>query len=263
MSHYRLISAFPWLERLTEKYGQRAVGVTMAILLEIAMLALLLTLQAGEKKPEFVSSTVATFDVQEPANDSASEDEAAPDAAPQPPDPRPQPDTPQQPQPDTPVETQAEPMPERAALIPLSPQNMAKADITPRPAPKAPPKPSSGPPAYGPPDTGFPGDSEQVGTAPNGEPLYAASWYREPRDGELSGYLSTAQGPGWGLIACKTAPNYRVEDCVELGESPKGSNIARAVLAAAWQFKVRPPRVGGRPQIGSWVRIRIDYSTRR
>ena len=102
-----------------------------------------------------------------------------------------------------------------------------------------------------------------MGTAPNGEPLYAAAWYREPSDGELRGYLSTASGPGWGLIACRTAPDYRVEDCVGLDEYPYGSQINRAVLAAAWQFQVRPPRLGGRPMVGSWVRIRIDYGTRR
>ncbi|HMN55067.1 MAG TPA: hypothetical protein PKC32_12870 [Sphingopyxis sp.] len=101
-----------------------------------------------------------------------------------------------------------------------------------------------------------------MGTAPNGEPLYAASWYREPSDDELRGYLSTASGPGWGLIACRTAPDYRVEDCVGLDEYPNGSHINRAVLAAAWQFKVRPPRVGGRVLVGSWVRIRIDYGRR-
>ncbi|HTG39678.1 MAG TPA: hypothetical protein VL973_12810, partial [Sphingomonas sp.] len=115
----------------------------------------------------------------------------------------------------------------------------------------------------GPPDTGTPGDTERVGTAPNGQPLYAASWYREPYPEELRGYLSTASGPGWGLIACRTAPDYRVEDCVAVGESPDRSNIARAVLAAAWQFRVRPPRIGGQPKIGEWVRIRIDYSIDR
>lgn len=32
---------------------------------------------------------------------------------------------------------------------------------------------------------GRPGDSQLVGKAPNGEPLYAAEWYRRPRDAEL------------------------------------------------------------------------------
>ena len=75
--------------------------------------------------------------------------------------------------------------------------------------------------------------------------------------------MSTASGPGWGLIACRTAPDYRVEDCVGLDEYPNGSQITRAVLAAAWQFKVRPARVRGRSLVGSWVRIRIDYGIRQ
>lgn len=107
---------------------------------------------------------------------------------------------------------------------------------------------------YGPPDTGdSPAfrDSERVGTAPNGEPLYAAAWYREPKREQLRGYLSTASGPGWGLIACRTVPNYRVEDCVGLDEYPRGSQMNRAVLAAAWEFRVRPPSLGGRPLVGS------------
>jgi protein TonB len=79
----------------------------------------------------------------------------------------------------------------------------------------------------------------------------------------LSGYLSTATGPGWGLINCQTAPQFRVENCVLVGEGPQGSGIGRAVLAAAWQFKVRPPQIGGRPQVGEWVRIRIDYQILR
>ena len=106
-------------------------------------------------------------------------------------------------------------------------------------------------------------DSQRVGTAPNGEPLYAAQWHRRPRDGELDGYLSTADGPGWGMIACKTAPDYRVEDCVAVDEWPRGSNINRALLAAAWQFQVRPPRLGGKYMIGEWVRIRIDLNMRQ
>jgi protein TonB len=106
-------------------------------------------------------------------------------------------------------------------------------------------------------------DSDRVGTAPNGEPLYAARWYREPTDQELAGYLSTANGPGVALIACKTVVGYYVEDCELLGESPPGSQIGRAVLAAAWQFRVRPARLGGREQFGTWVRIRITYAQSR
>ena len=106
-------------------------------------------------------------------------------------------------------------------------------------------------------------DTERVGTAPNGEPLYAAEWYREPRDDMMRDYLSTARGPGWGLIACRTAPDYRVEDCVPLSEYPEGSQINRAVLAMAWEFRVRPPRRGGQPMVGAWVRIRIDYGIGR
>lgn len=116
----------------------------------------------------------------------------------------------------------------------------------------------AGPP-IGPAFTPAFGDSKRVGTAPNGAPMYAAAWYREPTHQELAGYLSTATGPAWGLIACKTVADYRVEDCVGLDEYPEGSHMLRAVLAAAWQFRVRPPRVGGVSQVGDWVRIRIDY----
>ena len=48
---------------------------------------------------------------------------------------------------------------------------------------------------FGPPAPGNSGDTKSVGTAPNGQPLYAAAWYREPYDSELAGYLSTADGP--------------------------------------------------------------------
>ncbi len=150
------------------------------------------------------------------------------------------------------------------ALIPISPREMPAADIANLPPRQGPPAPAKRGP-LGPPDTGGAAayaDTARVGTAPNGEPLYAAAWYREPYQDEMAGYLSTADGPGWGLIACRTAPNWKVEACVELGEYPEGSRIARAAAAAAWQFQVRPPRVGGVSKVGEWVRIRIDYGVR-
>jgi protein TonB len=103
------------------------------------------------------------------------------------------------------------------------------------------------------------GDSEDVGRGPHGEILYAAEWARHPTDAELGGYLPKNAPDGWGLIACKTIPGNRVDDCVELGQSPPGSHLASAVRQAAWQFRVRPPRKGGKTMVGEWVRIRIDY----
>jgi len=108
--------------------------------------------------------------------------------------------------------------------------------------------------------SGSSGDSEQVGHGPNGEVLYAAEWAREPTSAELGGYLPSNAPDGYGLIACKTVPGNRVDNCVALGQSPLGSHLASAVLNAAWQFRVKPPRKGGRPLIGSWVQIQIDYT---
>jgi len=105
------------------------------------------------------------------------------------------------------------------------------------------------------------GDSEVVGHGPNGEALYAAEWAREPTDAEIGGYWPRNTS-GWGLVACKTMPNDRVDDCQELDQSPRGSRLASAVRQAAWQFRVRPPRKGGRPMIGAWVRILVEMDVR-
>jgi len=107
--------------------------------------------------------------------------------------------------------------------------------------------------------SGASGDSEEVGRAPNGDVLYAAQWAREPTDAELGGYLPRNAPDGYGLVACKTMPGNRVDDCVELENYPRGSRLAAAVRQAAWQFRVRPPRKNGRELVGSWVRIRIEY----
>ena len=135
-----------------------------------------------------------------------------------------------------------EPPAESPAWIEMSSADMAAADV--RNLPKA---------------ERTAGDSEEVGRGPNGQVLYAAEWARLPTDAELGGYMPRNAQEGWGLIACRTAPQNRVEDCIELGQSPAGSHLASALRQAAWQFRVRPPRKNGRPMIGEWVRIRIDY----
>lgn len=102
------------------------------------------------------------------------------------------------------------------------------------------------------------------GEGPGGVRLYEAEWYRRPSDAELAGYMpKNGAIEGWGLIACQTVERYHVENCQILGESPRGSGFGRAVQNAAWQFLVRPPRVDNKPQVGEWVRIRIDYAVKR
>ncbi|NML94268.1 hypothetical protein [Novosphingobium olei] len=138
-------------------------------------------------------------------------------------------------------------------FIVMSRKDFAAADIG-KMAKAAPPA------AGGAGDSGSGGASAGVGEGPGGAVLYAAQWYREPRDAELAPYLPAGRAPGsWAMIACRTIQDYHVEDCRELGESPPGSGLARALRQAAWQFLVRPPRVDGKPQLGTWVRIRFDF----
>jgi protein TonB len=254
--------AVPWhgraLEWLRSKLGERTGGVLFALLVEILFILALLSLSIAPPQSRQDDQSLTVFGVSpEPTEEPVEEENPAPSQdAPQSPEPQ---DT-QTPPVETPspvVSTVPSPVP--PAIVPMPSAQPAKPQASPQ---KAQPKANPGR-VYGPVDKGTPGDTERVGSAPNGEPLYAAAWYREPYDDELSGYLSTARGPGSALIACRTVPDFRVEDCVQMAESPPGSGIGRAVIAAAWQFRVRPPRVGGTSKVGEWVRIRIDYSTRR
>lgn len=246
-----------WRERLRSGAGRRATGLALALAIEGLLIFLLISLGStawrGDAEEDI---TFVSIEASEPSAEQAPEPE--PEREPQA-DERPVPQPRETAAPAAPSPLEPTPLPTPRAVIP-TPFRLPPA-AEPRPA--RPARPNA--PAYGPPSPSgsTSGDTARVGTAPNGQPLYAARWYREPRDDELAGYLSTASGPGWGLIACRTAPDFRVEDCVGLDEYPNGSQITRAVLAAAWQFKVRPPQLGGVPQVGSWVRIRIDYGIER
>ena len=243
-------------ERIRASFGRRSAAFALALLIEALMVLVVLTLgSAALQKPKGVEHLVS-IKARSYSEEKQAEPESKPKKqriakrpAPRPPEPKP-------------VEP-PKPAPSPAAIIPISRNQMAALDIS--SLPKSVTKPPAPSPALmGPADTGTPADTPRVsGSGPNGEPLYAAAWYREPYDDELSGYLSTASGPGWGLIACRTVPDFRVDDCIALDEYPKGSHIAHAVLEAAWQFRVRPPRIGGRLMVGEWVRIRIDYGLRR
>lgn len=231
--------------------SRRAASLALALAIEILLLLAFFTLNFREKeRPEFEGGRLTTFDI---SADSEQDRSAAPK---------------QQERPQT-VQTRPPPRlappavkpiielpPRPLQMIELSREEYVSSDIA---------KLGSNAPGYvksaerG--GGGSPGDSAMVGTAPNGQPLYAAEWYREPTQTELAAYMpkTMVQGGGWGLIACKTAPRYRVTDCVELGNSP-GARLAGAARQAAWQFLVRPPRVGGKPLVGEWVRIRIQIT---
>ncbi|MEJ2459405.1 MAG: energy transducer TonB [Novosphingobium sp.] len=153
----------------------------------------------------------------------------------------------------TPVRPVEQPVPEEKpafTFLKLSSADMSAADIGGM-RHSSDDAPSGGGATYGP------------GEGPGGAILYNADWFREPTDAQLGGYLPAgAPRQGWGMIACQTLEHYRVDNCQILGESPRGSGFGRAVLDAAWQFQVVPPRINGKPQLGTWVRIRIDYGAK-
>jgi periplasmic protein TonB len=250
------ISADDLSERWRARGSQRAIGFVFALLAEALLILAVLSLGWTRDEPKqpdrnLVSVSLEASEQKAPAKAKAAK--VQPKADPAQAQAAPPPSQAQQPDQSPPAAATPHPIPR---------DQMAGFDISKLPRQPA-PAPAAGKGMMGPPNLGVPGDSKRVGTAPGGQPMYAAAWYREPYDDELRGYLSTAQGPGWALIACRTAPNFRVENCVGLDEYPDGSNLQRAVLAAAWQFQVRPPRIGGVSQVGAWVRIRIDYTQRR
>lgn len=252
------------IARLRERFGERIAGIALTILLEAGLALLVLSIAQPVFAPDKEEVAIATFDTRAvsdaPDETNESEEPAANRDRPAPPQRQEQP----APEPRPRSERAASPVQvTETPIIQVAPNRMAATDIANLPrrreAPRASERAMIGPTG----GAAATGDTPRVGTAPNGQPMYAATWYREPTEEELRGYLSTASGPGWALITCRTVPNYRVEDCQPISEYPQGSRMLRAVLAAAWQFRVRPPFLGGQPQVGEWVRIRVEYDIRR
>jgi protein TonB len=233
---------------------QRGVSLALAVALHALLLFLLLRLAPLPPPPELrpVPTTVELIpaEKEEPAQARKSTErrrrQARSPARPRLSEPQPRPD---------------EDMSDFwSKVIPMTRDQMAAVDHAIRASPPADQdRPDSGEPAQlaelG---RGDPG----LGSGPNGEPLYNAQWYRKPTHAELSTYMpaGAASREGWGMIACRTIADYRVDDCLEIAQSPAGSGLAGAVRKAAWQFRVIPPRIGGKHMVGAWVRIRIEYT---
>ena len=136
-------------------------------------------------------------------------------------------------------------------MVILSPKDYAAADIAALPSHQA--SGSEGADAAA--------DSGSSPGGPDGERLYDVDWYVRPTHAELAPYMPAAGPPsGSATIACRMIAQYHVEDCRELDESPAGSGLSRALRLASWQFRVRPPRVGGRSILGGWVRIHFIFT---
>ena len=237
MRRYRATARGDWQR---PNLRQRAVVLGLTLFVELAVVLLVIAF-GGSRVREFIAPATPTAIVFVP-NEAArtpspqprrSEAKAAP--RPAPPVLRPTPPTP-------PV------LPAPLPYIPMSRSDLAASDIAGLGSAAAPAATSAG------------AKTAARGEGPGGVTLYNAEWVREPSDAELRTYLPPAVAAGsWALIACQTIAHNHVENCAQLGESPRGSGLSKAMRLAAWQFRVRPPRIDGKPLVGAWVRIRIDF----
>lgn len=224
-----------------EPLSRRASSIALALGINLLLLLVLLSLGVGHRNPAKPSAPLVVDFVPNMPDSAPAPHHAAASAQPEPIQAR------QLTVPKPPVVIPAKPTitpPPQSELLEMSSADMAASDI-----------------AHLPSGGNGTGNSQEVGRGPNGQVLYAAEWARRPTDAELGGYLPKNAPDGYGLVACKTIPDDRVEDCQELDQQPLGSHLASAVRQAAWQFRVRPPRRNGKELVGSWVRIRIDYET--
>ena len=230
------------LTQIREGWRRRGAAIVLTLLIEGLIVWLFLSLSVSPEIKHEGSTRLTTFALEQAAKTEKTNKAAAKPASERP----------------VPVrETKPPPKPvvlpsPNKGFIEMSREDMAAGDIA-----KLPTRPSAAQAS-----AGGAGDSAKAsGQAPNGQPLYHAEWYREPRPGELALYLPDSRPAGsWAVIACRTIEDYHVDNCQPLGESPIGSGLARALRQAAWQFRVRPPRVGNKPLVGAWVNIHFDFT---
>ncbi|SES18629.1 hypothetical protein SAMN05518866_1557 [Sphingobium sp. YR768] len=230
---------------------ERAGGIVFALVLNLLLLLALFTLSPTFDPPKVDDRLPVTFDVETGQKKDESQAKAEKTQKREENKAAPQKQADPVVRPPVPVEKPAEQPPSPFPFLTLNREQMASADIG--NMPKGTQSAGAGQ-----------GDSAAVsgpGEGPGGVQLYEAEWYRRPTHAELSTYLpGNAPPQGYGLVACKTIDHFHVENCQVLGEYPMGSGLGKAVRLAAWQFLVRPPRVNGKTMVGSWVRIRIDYT---
>jgi protein TonB len=158
--HYRLDHA-----QEATPLRRRVSGMALAIAIEVLLLLALLTIDFRDKPPpQFKGGAISTFDLAADQQD-ASPSEAAPARAIK--------EVPHPKLPPVKPTITERPLP----IMEVSKEFLDASDIS---------KLGSNAPGAGQlARRSTPGDSEMVGNAPNGEPLYAAEWYRRPTDTEL------------------------------------------------------------------------------
>lgn len=239
----------PWAYRYAPSFRNRiaAAALSLAICLGIALMLIWMGLVGAppaEKRDKLTAISFSTEPSDKVAGNQAAAKAARPKAAaPVVPETEPQPSP--QPRP-TPTETPKFDLAKPRPADPLAGFDLAK--LPKRSGGAASGEGQNSAAAYGP------------GEGPGGMRLYNAEWYREPTEAEVGPYMPKRNIEAeWAVIACRTVERYHVENCQELGESPRGSGLARALRQASWQFLVRPPRINGKPLVGEWVRIRFDF----
>lgn len=111
------------------------------------------------------------------------------------------------------------------------------------------------------------GDLSGGGSGAGGERTATlARWVRIPRRDELNRHLPFAftkqRISGEAYLMCTVLRSRRVRDCRVLKETPAGSGIGAAAIAASPTFLIHPPRVNGKALESALVLIPIFYNYR-